>query len=251
MKKNIEIIGMIYKSPSYLTMMINQFLSEYNQVDDWNIKFRILVNNPQEKLLPYLAKAITSFGDKIIFDIYEDNSPIDYYLNRVYRCWNYGGRVTKYDNICFVNSDMIFSKNWLGNLLKHHDGINIPCSKLFESGKMPSGKWGETMHFGSNPVNMNYLSWYQYAEYKQTIDKGIGIGGLYMPCIFSSQRFYESGGYPEGNIYVGGAGQINTTFVKSGDDYFFHDILEQKFGMRHITSFDSLVYHFQEGELCD
>ena len=34
----------------------------------------------------------------------------------------------------------------------------------------------------------------------------------------------------------------------SGDDYYFHEILEKKFGMKHITVFDSPVYHIIEGE---
>ena len=35
---------------------------------------------------------------------------------------------------------------------------------------------------------------------------------------------------------------------KAGDDYFFHNVLEAKHNMKHITVFNSLVYHIQEGE---
>lgn len=53
--------------------------------------------------------------------------------------------------------------------------------------------------------------------------------------------------YPEGNIYDDGIGTLGR-FVKSGDAYYFDDILRVKYNMKHITVFDSLVYHIQEGE---
>ena len=75
-------------------------------------------------------------------------------------------------------------------------------------------------------------------------------GGLFMPCVFETKRFIESGKYPEGNVYHNGIGTINNggIFVKSGDAYYFDDILNKKYGMKHITVFNSLVYHIQEGE---
>jgi hypothetical protein len=71
-------------------------------------------------------------------------------------------------------------------------------------------------------------------------------GGLFMPCAFYKKDFVVSGGYPEGNVYQGGIGITNTPFIKSGDAFFFQDILKNK---KHITAFDSIVYHIQEGEL--
>ena len=35
---------------------------------------------------------------------------------------------------------------------------------------------------------------------------------------------------------------------KAGDAYYFQDILEKKYGMKHVTVFDSPVYHIIEGE---
>jgi len=55
--------------------------------------------------------------------------------------------------------------------------------------------------------------------------------------------------YPEGNIYTDGVGTLNG-FVQSGDDWYFRK-LESTYGMRHVTVFDSLVYHIQEGEKDD
>jgi hypothetical protein len=68
-----------------------------------------------------------------------------------------------------------------------------------------------------------------------------------MPCVLEKKRFLESGMYPEGNIYNNGIGNLGN-FVKSGDAYYFDDILSSRYGMKHVTIFDSLVYHIQEGE---
>ena len=53
--------------------------------------------------------------------------------------------------------------------------------------------------------------------------------------------------YPNGNIYHDGVGTLGR-FVKSGDAYYFDDVLTLKYNMKHMTVFDSLVYHIQEGE---
>jgi hypothetical protein len=72
--------------------------------------------------------------------------------------------------------------------------------------------------------------------------------GLYMPCAFFKEDFVKSGGYPHGNVYTGGVGKIDSSFVMSGDDAFFHHnpIMMTK---KHITVCDSVVYHFQTGEM--
>ena len=71
-----------------------------------------------------------------------------------------------------------------------------------------------------------------------------------MPCILQKERFLDSGKYPEGNIYHNGIGTFNSggQFTKSGDAYYFYDVLTDKYNMKHVTVFDSLVYHIQEGE---
>ena len=66
-------------------------------------------------------------------------------------------------------------------------------------------------------------------------------------AFFEKDKFVLSGMYPEGNVYSTGIGTVSGYMVQSGDDYFFKK-LEKQFNMKHITVFDSLVYHIQEGE---
>jgi hypothetical protein len=140
---------------------------------------------------------------------------------------------------------MVFSKDWLSNLLKHHNGINIPCSRLIESGKMLSGQHAISRNCGRNPKEFDFSLWEETVnELKNSVTV---TGGLFMPCVFEKEIFILSGMYPEGNIYDNGVGTLGR-FVKSGDAYYFDDILNKKFGLEHKTVFDSLVYHIQEGE---
>ena len=81
-------------------------------------------------------------------------------------------------------------------------------------------------------------------------------GGLYMPLLVHKQKFLNLGGFPEGNItleslssYLNGkSAQISLPGDPciSGDDALFRKAM--KLGMKHITSFNSVSYHFQEGE---
>lgn len=249
MKKNIEVIGLIYKSVDYLNLLRDQLKSEACQVDGWEVSIRIVANDATPEVLDALSK------QDVPFTIYNDPNPDDFYLNRVYRCWNFAGKSSDKDNICFVNSDMMFSPGWLANLLKHHDGINIPCSRLVESGKLRSGSYGIEKDFGKTTRDLDQRSFNKYAN--DISEDRCESNGLYMPCVFNRNRFVESGMYPEGNIFavriapdedllVAGYPNDRPVYM-SGDAYFFR-ILERDYQMKHITVFDSLVYHIQEGE---
>lgn len=238
MSKTIEVIGMIYKSPTYLEFMIHQ-MKKYCKSKTWDVTTRIIANDATQEILDLLHKSDMAYYP------YRDDKPNDYYLNRVYRAWNFGGDSSISDAICFLNSDMALSKGWLDNLLKHHDGVNIPCSRLVESGKMPSGKHAISTNFGRSPKEFDEKKWQNTAK-ELEIDK-IEKGGLYMPCVFDTHQFVQSGGYPWGNLYKDGFGTLNG-FVRSGDNHFFNYMLGPTYGMKHITVFDSLIYHIQEGE---
>ena len=105
------------------------------------------------------------------------------------------------------------------------------------------------------PIEIDIKSWITYAN---TVKEPLILSnGLYMPCVFETKRFIESNMYPHGNVFRSDdngleAGHPNDRPVyKSGDDYYFNNVLKYKFNMKHITVFDSLVYHIQEGEKND
>lgn len=241
MEKNVEIVGLIYKSVDYLNLIYNQLKSNNNNVDGWNVGVRLVLNDATDKIKEEVKKL------DIKHTIFENPDKNEYYLNRVYRAWNFCATSSEYDNVCFVNSDMLFSPNWLTNLLKHHDGINIPTSRLIESGKLGTapGRHGMIKNFGKTCKDVNYPGFLEFAK-KVSADR-VEINGLFMPVVFEKKKFIESGMYPEGNVYTTGVGKFGSPLITTGDIFYFNK-LQKEYGMRHITIFDSIVYHIQEGE---
>lgn len=248
MNKNIEVITLVYKSVDYLRFIVNQFKQETCLADGWDVNFRVVANDATDEVLAELEQI------DIPHSVFNSKNPEEFYLNRVYSAYNDSVLSSDYDNVCLVNSDMAFSEEWLANLLKHHDGTNIPCSRLVESGKMASGQHGinlGSMHVGRSPDEFDNKNWQLFA--KGTKRDAIATGGLYMPCVFEKSRFIEAGMFPRGNLFnVNGSIEVghanDKPFFMSGDAFFFSQMLESKFNMKHITVLDSIVYHIQEGE---
>lgn len=230
------IIGMIYKSIPYLDFMMYG-ITKYGITADVN--YLIVANDASEPVLSYLQQ------NNIKHITYHDPVPTDYYLNRVYRAWNFGGRSANSDVVVFVNSDQAYSPGWLSNLLKCLNKETIPCSRLVETGKMPSGQHALKGEFGRSPNEFAEKDWLKFVAANSS--NFTAPGGLYMPVAFYKDDFILSGGYPEGNIYMNGIGKHTSPFKMSGDDYFFHTntIMSKK---QHITVFNSIVYHIIEGE---
>jgi hypothetical protein len=235
MKNNIEILTLVYKSVDYTRLMYKELKSDFCRVDGWDIGVRLILNDANDDVINE-AKQMdikqTIYNDEIVA-----SKKNEFFMNRVYRAYNFGVKTSEYDNICFVNSDNIFSKNWLKNLLKHHNGFQVPCSRLVESGKMRSGQHAISKDFGRTPTDINYNDFYKYVD-EISVDE-IHDGGLYVPCVFNKQQFIDFGMFPEGDI--------TPQFGIGTDRYFFTHILP-KYNMKHITVFDSIVYHVQLGE---
>lgn len=240
MSYSVTVVGMIYKSIRYLDFMMRGIRRYALPVQEYNVDYLIIANDPLEVVSNKLK------SDHVNHILYRDSKPDDYYLNRVYRAWNAGGRTASGDVIVFVNSDMAFSPRWLENLLANLNENTIPCSRLVESGKLRSGLHAISRNFGRSCKEFNEVEFLKYAE--QISISEVKQKGLFMPCAFYKDDFIGSGGYPEGNIYVGGVGAFGSKFLQSGDVYFFHhnSFMKKK---NHVTVFDSIVYHVQEGEL--
>ena len=235
----VEVISLVYKSINYANFIVDQLTRYAVDFDDWKVSFRLVANDPTPELEQHLKKIGVSHT------IFRNQDPNEYYMNRVYRAWNEAGFTSNADYLCFVNSDMAFSPTWLINLFRCRALDRVVTSRLVESGKMPSGLHGISRNFGNTPQSYDEKAFLAFASQKPSYE--ICSGGLYMPLLISKYLFVRSNGYPQGNIYADGIGTCNGSVVKSGDAYYF-ERLKEEFDVWHFTVFDSVVYHFQEGE---
>ena len=211
----IEVVGMVYRSNEYRSFLAGQ-LAETGRMA------RIVANDPEPSLSPDGC------------DTYHDPSPTDHYLSRVYRCWNYCVQSSTAEYVCLVNSDMAFSPGWLEALERRLDGRTLPCSRLVEPGLLKPGEHAIEIDLGRDPRVFPWEAWRSLAA--DLLEVRSEPGGLFMPCVLHRETFLKVGGYPEGNVNG-----------KSGDAVLFEKMAEA--GFQHVTCFDSLVYHMQEGEM--
>jgi hypothetical protein len=181
-----------------------------------------------------------------------DEQKKEWYINNVYRAWNNAGNSAKGKYIVFINSDMAFSPGWLDvlkNKITENTCIN---SRLVERGILRSGLYGIERNFGDVPENYNDTDFVNYS--KLIKEDKLMPSGLYMPLLIKKEHFIKINGYPEGNI-VPGTDIFNPLYAARGErcisgDRVFIDKLKT-IGVEHYTAFDSIIYHFQEGEMRD
>ncbi len=205
----IEVVGMVYRSPDFA-----RFIKP--------AVHRLVGNDPCSDL------------DGLVDDIYNDPYPSDHYLARVYRCWNYCVESSVSEYVCLVNSDMAMAPGWFYALERRLDGRTIPVSRLVEPGFIQPGQHALEIDLGRSPASFPFDAWRKLAA--DISEDRVAPGGLFMPCVLHRETFLRLGGYPHGNV-----GKV------SGDAYLFAKMAEA--GFQHVTCFDSLVYHMQEGEM--
>jgi hypothetical protein len=235
----LEVISLIFRSTKFLKFTENQMLKYCKNFDDIEVSHRIIANDATKNVLEAATDCSIPVWE------FNNTNPNEYYINRVYRAYNYGIKTSEADLVCIVNSDNGYHEDWLLPLVEWHKKGYLPASRLIESGKMPSGTNGITKYFGSSTENYDEEGFKAWA--KSYMSPGILKGGLYMPALFDKNEFLAAGMYPEGNIYNNGIGTCNGRVVIAGDAWFFKKF-EKKTGRQHVTPSNSLVYHIQEGE---
>ena len=239
----ISIVCLIYKSTDWLKFSYSQIV-KYSDLRNTEIYY--IANDADRKVLKFLKR------NKVPF--YEWNNSRkqkkEWYIDNVYRAWNFAAEKAKGEFIVFVNSDMAYTYEWIENLRKWYNGRNCVASRLVESGKLKSGEFGIEKNFGKK---LNEYKEGRFQEYASVIStKTAKKGGLFMPLLIKKNDFLSVKGYPEGNALVG-SDIFYPKIAKQGDVCVSGDailIKKLKFkGIEHITSFDSIVYHFQQGEM--
>lgn len=238
-----SIVCLIYKSVEWLKF-VNEQVLKYTDLSDR--EFIFIANDPTPEVEKYLKNKHLPHYVYHAPDKHKD----DWYINNVYRAWNYGAQMAQGDFIVFINSDMAFTPNWLENLVAGYNGHNCVASRLVESGKLRSGQHGIEKNFGRHFSEYKEKEFQKYAA--QIASDAVMNGGLFMPLLIKRRDFLGVGGYPEGNM-VEGSDIHRPVIAKKGERLISGDVvLMQKLlqkGVVHQTAFESVVYHFQTGEM--
>lgn len=246
----ISIISLIYKSTKYLQFVYDQVMKHTNMLD---CEFYFVANDAEEPVLKYLKeKQIPHYVYQNTPENIKAHGVTEFYVNNVYRAYNFGASKAQGKYLLFVNSDMAFSPHWMDNLFKHFDEDRMcVTSRLLESGRYKSGLHGLTFDAGKFLQSFNENKF--LAKAKEISKPELHPGGLYMPLLITKSVFESVGGYPEGNLTVDCVDIFNPTIAKKGKPSVPGDAVFMKklatINVEHFTAFDSIVYHFQNGEM--
>lgn len=241
----VSIACLIYKSTRWLDFVYEQ-VKKYTNLEE--NEFYFVANDACDAVLTHLK------NNNIPHYIHNntEEQKKEWYINNVYRAWNTAGRMAKGEYIVFINSDMAFSPKWLEILQETIKDNICLCSRLVERGVLRSGTYGIEQNFGNVPEDYNEVEFLNFCE--NIKHDSINPSGLYMPMLIKKEYMEKINYYPEGNI-IPGSDLFNPEYAKLGEPCMPGDqVLIAKLktiGIEHHTSFKSIVYHFQEGEMRD
>lgn len=241
----VTIACLIYKSTRWLQFVYEQVMKYTDMTDK---EFYFVANDANEAVLTYLK-------DNNILHYIHNNTPEqrnEWYINNCYRAWNKALQCAKGEYVVIINSDMAFSKGWLDSLISTSKNNICIASRLVERGIMPSGTHGIEKNFGNVPEDYNENEFNDYAE--KIREKKIVPGGLQGVLYMKLEWLKKVNYFPEGNI-IPGSDIFNPKYAKKGEPCIPGDVTFMQrlrtIGVEHYTDFNSIVYHFQEGEMRD
>jgi len=253
----VSIAALIYKSPLYADFVYEQIHKYTPMINACNATFFFVANDASDEVIQHLTKMNYPFikHDNIRYsdeELFKQGIGWPEYIHRVYRAWNRCILESEHDYVCLVNSDNAFSPNWLENLLQYANENTAVSSLLIERGHEVIGHFPADLNgtgsivydCGKTPLQYNEGKFLEYvSQHKDYVKNKISEGGVYMPILFNKQKALDVGLYPEGNT----AGDSFMNVIDYGDRVFMRKLKE--IGVHHITSWESVAYHFQQGEM--
>ena len=244
-KPKVSFVCLIYKSVKLLKFHYEQ-IKKYTDLSKH--EFFYIANDANTDVIQYLKN---NYIKHYVFNNTDEHKK-EWYINNVYRAYNYSTKVAQGDYIVYLNSDMCYSENWFENLFNSLKNNTCVCSRLVESGRYKTGLYGINKNFG---MKINEYKEKEFNNYVKFITEDtIKDSGLYMPLLIRKKDMINIGFYPEGNIKPKSDIWNPEYALKeepciSGDKVLMEKLKEK--GVIHKTTFNSIVYHFQEGEMRD
>ena len=250
MNPRVTIISLIYRSPEYAVGLYKNLLKFTPSILSGETDFYFVANNANYRTIKALKKnkiPFIEFNQPVLSarQHFELGYATPEYIGRVYKGYNFGLENCKTPLVVLINSDMIFSPNWLENLMALEDGRKIVSCTIVERNHPKFGVFPGAIenNFGSSFKNFKIRKWENFLLESLNENQPL-TGGGYMPAIFRTSWFKDISFYPEGNIRKPNA-PYSEVFMY-GDEYLFEKF--SALGIQHITSSNSYCYHFKEGE---
>lgn len=255
----ISIFSLIYRSTKYIDALYDSIVRHTPELSDGRAEFFFVANDATDKVLGHMRERgiphyAVSHEVRTLREIEAQGFAAPEYMCRVYKGYNFGIDRCKGDVVVPVNSDHLFSPNWLGNLVAHLDEKTAPASLLVEPGHPRHGVFPKAVkgNFGRSPETFSEGAFLDFVA-SNTQPGVTRPGGAYMPVAFFKDALVRAGKYPEGNLAVPPHEQYRPIMQRGrkygtayGDIVLFSNL--EKLGIRHVTAMDSIVYHIKEGE---
>ena len=248
-RPTVTLISLIYAGVDWLEFQYGELLKLQNEFGEPEVEILFVANDASPHVLEFLTVNCIPFvvaPGKL--------NPQEWYINSVYRAYNFGVSQAKGQYVLLTNSDMAYMPGFLFNLLKHKNSNSYLVGKLIESGRLKPAEAAIKRNFGKKIANFKRGHFYKLARRISTDTKT--NGGLYMPLLINRENFLKFDGYPEGNILKSSL----QNYILTGDyklaiqgedlvsgDFAFVKRLEAS-GWSFETVNNAIAYHFQEGE---
>ena len=245
----VTLISLIYAGVDWLEFQYGELLKLKRELNEGEVEILFVANDASREVLDFLDSNSIPYVSAP-----GRTNDSEWYINSVYRAYNFGVKHSKGDYVLLTNSDMAYYPGFLIQLLKNREPNSYLVGKLIESGRLKPAKPALKKNLGKKISKFKRRYFYRAAE-KLLQDEKFE-GGLFMPLLISRRSFLEAGGYPEGNILL----ESLETYQRTGDykvatqsdslvpgDFAFVSRLKIN-GWTHETLKSAIAYHFQEGE---
>jgi hypothetical protein len=248
----ITLICLIYAGVDWLEFQYGELLALAKEFSPGQVEILFVTNDATEQVIRFLDENFIPYVNA------PGRSSVDeWYINSVYRAYNFGVICAKGDYVFLTNSDMSYTRGFLMNLFKHAEPDKYVVGKLVESGRLASAPGAIEKNFGKKLRRFRRNKFNRFAH--KVSREGEVSGGLYMPSIVRRERFLSLGGFPEGNLVPSSLDRYldekESEYAIKGQDCLPGDfVFMQKAklaGIAHVTAQDAIAYHFQEGEKSD
>lgn len=248
----ISICSLIYKSTQFADAVWDSLHEFTPHLHDRRARFFFVANDATPQLINHLRAKNYPFVNQTNIDR-DPNELLNIgyappsYIHRVYKGWN-RAIIESEEQLVLINSDMQFSPGWLEGLEKHWNENIILTSTLVERWQPKFGprdtpnaaRYFIEGDFGDHPKRFNKN---EFVNFSRQVRSTILNAGRHFACVmFARSKAIKVGLYPEGNLYAPWG-------IRGGDQIFFNRLMFE--GVKHLESAESIVYHFNEGEMVE